>query len=133
MQQRCLVSTTRSKVSLALPFGFVYFLMHRGYDETKIAENVEAEIMQVVLDEARDSYAEEIVVELNSETLEQMESNVGRCISWVKTVLAKRTKSDTSTSVSGATTSTSSSTSTTEQKQPSATTRSARSGMELDD
>lgn len=39
--------------------------------------------MQTVLEEARSSYAEEIVVELNSETPEDMESNVERIVQWV--------------------------------------------------
>lgn len=40
--------------------------------------------MQVVLEEARDSYAEEIVVELPSNTVEEMESNVQRVVQWVE-------------------------------------------------
>lgn len=39
--------------------------------------------MQTVLEEARSSYAEEIVVELNSETPEDMDSNVERLVQWV--------------------------------------------------
>ena len=38
-------------------------LMNRGYRNNKIEQNVEAEIMQIVLDEAKASYASEIVVE----------------------------------------------------------------------
>ncbi|KAF5312079.1 hypothetical protein D9619_003146 [Psilocybe cf. subviscida] len=58
-------------------------LEKRGYPLKKIQENNEAEIMQVVLDEARSSYAEEIVVELQSETSEDMEANVGRIVEWI--------------------------------------------------
>lgn len=43
--------------------------------------------MQVVLDEARSSYAEEIVVELQSETSEDMEANVARIVEWITTWL----------------------------------------------
>ena len=39
--------------------------------------------MQVVLDEARSSYAQEIVVELQSETSEDMEANVARITEWI--------------------------------------------------
>jgi adenylate kinase len=39
--------------------------------------------MQVVLEEARSSYPEEIVVELQSETIEDMESNVRRIVEWI--------------------------------------------------
>ena len=40
--------------------------------------------MQTVLDEARASYAEEIVVELNSENTDDLESNVERIIQWIR-------------------------------------------------
>lgn len=39
--------------------------------------------MQVVLDEARESYAEEIVIELPSNDINEMESNVERVRQWV--------------------------------------------------
>lgn len=42
-----------------------------------------SEIMGVVLDEAREAYMEEIVVELQSETVQDMESNVTRIIKWI--------------------------------------------------
>jgi len=43
---------------------------------------MECEIMQVVLQEARDSYANEIVHEVPSNTIEDMESNVTRIQQW---------------------------------------------------
>ncbi|TFK41019.1 P-loop containing nucleoside triphosphate hydrolase protein [Crucibulum laeve] len=58
-------------------------LEKRGYPLKKIQENNEAEIMQVVLDEARSSYAPEIVVELQSENTEDLETNVGRIVAWI--------------------------------------------------
>ena len=56
----------------------------RGYPLKKIQENNEAEIMEVVLDEARTSYAQEIVVELQSEGTEDLESNVARIVQWIE-------------------------------------------------
>ena len=56
----------------------------RNYHLKKIQENNEAEIMQTVLQEARDSYPPEIVVELQSETTDDMESNVSRIIQWIE-------------------------------------------------
>ena len=53
----------------------------------KIQENNEAEIMSVVLEEAREAYAEEIVVELNSEDTTDLESNVSRIVQWIETWL----------------------------------------------
>jgi len=55
----------------------------RGYPLKKIQENNEAEIMQVVLEEARSSYAPEIIVELQSETMNDLESNIARMIEWI--------------------------------------------------
>jgi len=40
--------------------------------------------MEVLLEEARESYDEEIVVELRSDTSEEMESNVERVEGWIK-------------------------------------------------
>jgi adenylate kinase len=39
--------------------------------------------MQTVLEEAREAYAEEIVVALKSETTEDLESNVERIVQWI--------------------------------------------------
>eukprot|EP01137_Pigoraptor_chileana_P014534 Opistho-2@69272 len=60
-------------------------LTSRGYAEKKLTDNVECEIMQVILDEARDSYSSEIVHELQSNTVDDMEANVNRIISWIDT------------------------------------------------
>eukprot|EP00562_Extubocellulus_spinifer_P002000 CAMPEP_0178474008 /NCGR_PEP_ID=MMETSP0696-20121128/2381_1 /TAXON_ID=265572 /ORGANISM="Extubocellulus spinifer, Strain CCMP396" /LENGTH=201 /DNA_ID=CAMNT_0020101249 /DNA_START=76 /DNA_END=681 /DNA_ORIENTATION=+ len=59
-------------------------LVERKYSETKRNENMECEIMQVILDEARESYAKEIVHEVQSNTLDDMESNVTRIEQWTK-------------------------------------------------
>ena len=56
---------------------------NRDYPETKLQENLDTEIMEVLLQEARDSYDAEIVVELTSNTTEEMESNVKRIESWI--------------------------------------------------
>ncbi|KAF8740558.1 hypothetical protein AX14_008169 [Amanita brunnescens Koide BX004] len=58
-------------------------LEKRGYPLKKIRENNEAEIMQVVLEEARSSYPPEIIVELKSESMEDLESNVSRIVAWI--------------------------------------------------
>eukprot|EP00559_Dactyliosolen_fragilissimus_P001808 CAMPEP_0184863778 /NCGR_PEP_ID=MMETSP0580-20130426/12406_1 /TAXON_ID=1118495 /ORGANISM="Dactyliosolen fragilissimus" /LENGTH=186 /DNA_ID=CAMNT_0027362293 /DNA_START=41 /DNA_END=598 /DNA_ORIENTATION=+ len=59
-------------------------LIARGYNDLKRNQNMECEIMQVVLEEARESYASEIVHEVDSNTLEDMHANVGRIDAWVK-------------------------------------------------
>jgi adenylate kinase len=54
----------------------------RRYNEKKISENMECEIMQVVLDAAIDCYDPNIVVELNSNNHNDIESNVQRLCQW---------------------------------------------------
>ncbi|KAK6584520.1 hypothetical protein PZA11_002744 [Diplocarpon coronariae] len=56
----------------------------RDYPEVKLQANLDSEIMEVLLQEAHDSYDEEIVVELTSNTSDGMESNIERLESWVK-------------------------------------------------
>lgn len=59
-------------------------LAARGYSESKIQENVQAEIMQILEEEAKDSYAENIVQVLDSNTVAELESNVERISTWIK-------------------------------------------------
>mmetsp|Transcript_17668 Transcript_17668/g.34772 ORF Transcript_17668/g.34772 Transcript_17668/m.34772 type:complete len:194 (-) Transcript_17668:679-1260(-) len=59
-------------------------LTKRGYDDRKIQENVQAEIMQVLEEEAKDSYAKEIVQVLKSDSVADLESNVERIVAWAK-------------------------------------------------
>ena len=39
--------------------------------------------MQIVLEEARSSYPAEIIVELQSDNMEQLEANVARIVEWI--------------------------------------------------
>ena len=57
-------------------------LTTRGYSEKKRNENMECEIMQVVAEEARESYDTEITHELPSNTLEDLDSAVERVTTW---------------------------------------------------
>ncbi|RQM04875.1 hypothetical protein DH86_00002664 [Scytalidium sp. 3C] len=59
-------------------------LKARDYPEVKLQENLDTEIMEVLLQEARDSYDEEIIVELTSNTSDEMESNIERIEAWLK-------------------------------------------------
>ncbi|KAK8067140.1 adenylate kinase HBR1 [Apiospora hydei] len=58
-------------------------LAARKYPEAKLQENIDSEIMQVLLQEARDSYDEQMVVELQSNTSDEMDSNVDRIEQWL--------------------------------------------------
>ncbi|DBA00799.1 TPA: hypothetical protein N0F65_004704, partial [Lagenidium giganteum] len=59
-------------------------LQARGYSEKKVQENIECEIMEVVLEESRESYAPEIVQVLESRTVDDMETNVERVVMWLE-------------------------------------------------
>ena len=59
-------------------------LKARGYPESKLQENLDSEIMEIVAEEARDAYDEACVVELWSRTAEEMEENVERVEQWVR-------------------------------------------------
>ena len=59
-------------------------LKKRGYNDRKVNENMECEIMQVVLEEARESYAEDIVKEIKSNSIEELEKNVESVATWAK-------------------------------------------------
>jgi len=59
-------------------------LTERGYAEAKLQENLDSEIMEILLDEAREAFDAEIVVELTSNTSDEMESNVERIEAWIK-------------------------------------------------
>ena len=52
------------------------FPLIRGYNQDKITNNVQCEIFQTILEEARESYSPDIVSELTSNVPEDMERNV---------------------------------------------------------
>ena len=58
-------------------------LNSRGYSKRKLDENVEAEIMQVVLDEARESYSSEIIWEFVNESIDHLQFNTSAISSWI--------------------------------------------------
>jgi len=55
-----------------------------GYEGRKLRENVECEIFQTILEEARDSYRAEIVHELTSNTPDDIESNIDQILKWIE-------------------------------------------------
>ncbi|BHF61077.1 Adenylate kinase isoenzyme 6 [Sparganum proliferum] len=59
-------------------------LCSRGYKPKKIQDLIHCEIVQVILDEARESYAPEIVHELQSETLDDLQKNVADISAWIQ-------------------------------------------------
>lgn len=59
-------------------------LKSRNYSEKKLQENLDCEIMEVLLQEARDAYDSEQVVELKGEKTEDVDSNAERIEQWVQ-------------------------------------------------
>eukprot|EP00013_Stygamoeba_regulata_P028365 CAMPEP_0177656858 /NCGR_PEP_ID=MMETSP0447-20121125/15829_1 /TAXON_ID=0 /ORGANISM="Stygamoeba regulata, Strain BSH-02190019" /LENGTH=134 /DNA_ID=CAMNT_0019161081 /DNA_START=534 /DNA_END=935 /DNA_ORIENTATION=+ len=57
-------------------------LSKRGYTKEKINENVEAEIFQVCLDEAMESYPAEKIIVMNSNGADELEANVAKLEQW---------------------------------------------------
>ncbi|KAL3818251.1 hypothetical protein ACJIZ3_004156 [Penstemon smallii] len=59
-------------------------LSKRGYTGQKLSNNIECEIFQVLLEEAKESYPEDIVVALKSDCIEDISSNVSTLTDWVR-------------------------------------------------
>jgi len=59
-------------------------LENRGYTGKKLQENIQCEIFQTILEEARDSYKAEIVHELSSNSPSDMEDNLVRITEWIQ-------------------------------------------------
>lgn len=59
-------------------------LASRDYSPSKIADLIHCEIVQVLLDEARESYSNDIVHELRNETPEDLRTNVESICEWIK-------------------------------------------------
>jgi adenylate kinase len=57
-------------------------LVMRGYNDRKRDENMECEIMQVVLDAVQENFEGNVIVELQSNTVDDMESNISRIEQW---------------------------------------------------
>ena len=66
----------------------------RKYSERKRSENMECEIMQIILEEAREAFPAEIVHEVPSNTLEDMENNVERVQAWIKQWILDNNKNE---------------------------------------
>jgi TATA box binding protein (TBP)-associated factor len=58
-------------------------LSERGYSQRKLDENIESEIFQVILDEAKQTFDDEIVIELQSDYTQDMERNVNFILEWI--------------------------------------------------
>ncbi|WVY99423.1 hypothetical protein V8G54_025493, partial [Vigna mungo] len=59
-------------------------LSRRGYRDSKLSNNIECEIFQVLLEEAKESYSEEKVIALKSDNIDDISRNVATLTDWVR-------------------------------------------------
>ncbi|KAK9244679.1 AAA domain-containing protein [Lipomyces tetrasporus] len=59
-------------------------LKGRNYPQKKFDDNMDSEIMEIILSDARESYDSQIVIELYSNDKDDLESNCQRIESWTK-------------------------------------------------
>lgn len=59
-------------------------LIRRGYSGQKLENNIQCEIFQTLLDEAKEAYDPSIVFKLNSNTPDDMESNIENICQWIE-------------------------------------------------
>lgn len=62
----------------------ICILFSRGYSGKKLEDNIQCEIFQTILDEARDSYKVDIVHELPSNNPEDLEDNLEKISAWIQ-------------------------------------------------
>ncbi|RWS27489.1 TAF9 RNA polymerase II: TATA box binding protein (TBP)-associated factor-like protein [Leptotrombidium deliense] len=58
-------------------------LVERGYSERKLKNNVECEIFQTILDEAKEAFDENVVHELQNEVTEDISNNVETIVTFI--------------------------------------------------
>ncbi|GJZ07018.1 adenylate kinase isoenzyme 6 [Tanacetum coccineum] len=59
-------------------------LTKRGYSGAKLENNLQCEIFDILLEEAKESYKKEIVVAMKSNTVDDMNSNVATITEWAR-------------------------------------------------
>ncbi|CAB4320551.1 unnamed protein product [Prunus armeniaca] len=59
-------------------------LTRRGYSESKLSNNIECEIFQTLLEEAKESYPEDIVLPLKSDSIQDVSTNRSTLVEWVR-------------------------------------------------
>lgn len=63
--------------------------MSRAYPQKKLQENIDAEIFEVLVEEAKESFAADIVVTLPSVSTEDIQQNCDRIKTWIQTFVAQ--------------------------------------------
>ena len=68
---------------MILVVNYVAIIVCRDYNEQKIVDNIQCEIFQTILEEARENYSDSIVHELCSNLPEDMEKNLEAIIHFI--------------------------------------------------
>ncbi|KAM1002630.1 hypothetical protein EV1_002951 [Malus domestica] len=58
-------------------------LTRRGYSNLKLSNNIECEIFQTLLEEAKESYPQDIVIPLKSDSIQDISTNLTTLTDWV--------------------------------------------------
>ncbi|KAK3036838.1 hypothetical protein RJ639_031316 [Escallonia herrerae] len=61
-----------------------HMLEVKGYSGSKLSNNLDCEIFQMLLEEARESYSQDILMALKSDTIDDMNKNVAILTDWSK-------------------------------------------------
>ena len=61
-------------------------LHERGYNENKIKENIECEIMEVTAEEVREAFDEKKILELKSEKIDDMSNNIDVVVNKINSI-----------------------------------------------
>ncbi|KAL9228166.1 hypothetical protein vseg_003776 [Gypsophila vaccaria] len=69
-------------------------LAKRGYTGSKLSNNIECEIFQVLLEEAKESYRDDIVVAMKSDTVDDITRNVEELTNWVSSWRSRPNQND---------------------------------------
>ncbi|CAL8993082.1 unnamed protein product [Prunus brigantina] len=59
-------------------------LTRRGYSESKLSNNIECEIFQTLLEEAKESYPQDIVLPLRSDSIQDISTNLSTLTEWIR-------------------------------------------------
>ncbi|XP_020235214.1 adenylate kinase isoenzyme 6 homolog isoform X1 [Cajanus cajan] len=59
-------------------------LSRRGYNDSKLSNNIECEIFQVLLEEAKESYSEDKVIAMKSDNIDDISRNIATLTDWVR-------------------------------------------------
>ena len=79
-----MIALEEQELILLFVFDTQFLIFGRGYSEKKLSNNIECEIFQVLLEEAKESYSENIVMALKSDNIDDITRNVTTLTDWIR-------------------------------------------------